>query len=393
MKSLMKFNLIAVLLMFFSVSCETSTELVVPPEDSVNRVTDFYIFEDGKTFMYLSSNLNRKYDFGNLVLMEIDEEGDPAFLSSKIVPSLTGKMAVNADEDTVYVTTRDYHGIVRLKISGKQGSYRLGYIDDTDGFVPDVLDTKKEPYALAFSADGEKLLVTHLLNGEFSVIDLENWEWMVTEDTSSGITDITFDASSGYYLASHKNSGTITAIEVDETLSGMNVGVIEIDLDIPTEGIDIRSLKASADGESVYASFRNNTEDEDVDSAPQLMKFKLTGTKKTKGEILETIPLNGSLGELTVFPYTTGSGENEDKGELILVALSSEGKIAIIDFGKNDVIDEIEIDDCEPYQLSSRAFDSLTGMLLVSCFVQDKVVIYSIDISNKSFYKVLGVIE
>lgn len=393
MKSFIKFNLIATLILFFTVSCETSTDLVVPPEDSVNRVTDFYIFKDGKTFMYLSSNLNRKYDFGNLVLMEIDDAGDPVFISSEIVPSLTGKMAVNAAEDTVYVTTRDYHGIVRLKISGKAGSYRLSYIDDTDGFIPDVLETKKEPYALAFSADGTRLLVTHLLNGEISVFDIENWEWIVTEDTSSGITDITFDPNSGYYLASHKNSGTITAIEVDESLSGMNVGVIEIDLDIPTKGIDVRSVEASNDGESVYAAFRNNTEDEDIDSAPQLLKFRLTGSKHKTGEIIETIPLNGSLGELTVFPYTTGSGENEYKGELVFVALSSEGKIAIVDSGKNEVIDEIEIDDCEPYQVQSRALDNLTGMLLVSCFVQDKVVIYNIDLSKESFYKVLGVIE
>ncbi|HNW81630.1 MAG TPA: hypothetical protein PKG52_01945 [bacterium] len=393
MKSFIKFNVIAILLLFLAVSCETSTDLVVPPEDSVNRVTDFYIFKDGKTFMYLSSNLNRKYDFGNLVLMEIDDDGDPVFLSSKIVPSLTGKMAVSADEDMVYVTTRDYNGIVRLKISGKSGSYRLSYIDDTNGFIPSVLKTKKEPYALAFNSDGTRLLVTHLLNGEVSAFDLENWEGMVTEDTSSGITDITFDPNSGYYLASHKTSGTITAIEVDESLSGMNVGTIEIDLDIPTEGIDIRSIEASTDGESVYAAFRNNTDDTDIDSAPQLLKFRLTGSKYKTGEILETIPLNGTLGELTVFPYTTGSEDNEYKGELVFVALSSEGKVAIVDSGKNEVIDEIEIDDCEPYQVQSRAFDNLTGMLLVSCFIQDKVVIYNIDLSQESFYKVLGVIE
>ncbi|HRZ79963.1 MAG TPA: hypothetical protein P5044_08150 [bacterium] len=392
MKAFIKLSAVAMLL-FIAVSCEDSTDLVVPPEESVNRVTDFYIFKDGKTFLYLSSNLNRKYDFGNLVLMEIDEDGDPAFISSEIVPSLTGKMIVNSDEDTVYVTTRDYHGIVRLKISGKPGSYRLSYIDDTNGFIPDVLDMKKEPYALAMSEDGTRLFVTHLLNGEFSVVDLEKWEWMVTEDTSSGITDITFDPSSGYYLASHKTSGTVTAIEVDETLSGMNVGVIEIDLEIPTEGIDMRSIKVSSDGESVYAAFRNNTEDDEVDSAPQLLKFRLTGSKKTKGEILETIPLSGSLGELTVFPYTTGEGENEYNGELIFIASPGEGKIFIVDSGKNEVIDEITTEDCEPYQLASRAADSLKGMLLVSCFVQDRVLIYNIDVSDESLYKEAGVIE
>jgi len=155
----------------------------------------------------------------------------------------------------------------------------------------------------------------------------------------------------------------------------------------------MRSIKVSSDGESVYAAFRNNTEDDEVDSAPQLLKFRLTGSKKTKGEILETIPLSGSLGELTVFPYTTGEGENEYNGELIFIASPGEGKIFIVDSGKNEVIDEITTEDCEPYQLASRAADSLKGMLLVSCFVQDRVLIYNIDVSDESLYKEAGVIE
>lgn len=393
MRSFTISGIIACVLFLLFTACETSTDLIVPPEDSVNRVTDFYIFKDGKTFMYLNSNMNRKYDFGRVVIMEIDEDGDPVFLNSEIVPSLAGKMAVNEDETMVYVTTRDFHGIVRLKISGKAGNYRLGYDDDTDGFISDVLETRKEPYALAFSKDNTKLFVTHLLNGEFSVVDLEKWELLETEKTKSGVTDITFDASSGYYLTSHKSSGIITAIEADESLSGFNIGVTEIDLEIPTEGTDMRSIKASSDGESVYATFRNLTDDEDIDSAPQLLKFKLTGSKKTSGEILETIPMSGSLGELSVFPYTTGSDENEYKGELIFVAASSEGRVFIVDSGKNDIIDEIEIEDCEPYQVTSRAFDALTGMLLVSCFVDDRIMIYSIDLSNEDFYKELGVLE
>lgn len=395
MKSCIRINCVFLLFFFFLTACESKADLIVPPEDSVNRVTDFYVFKDGKSFMYLNSNLNRKYDFGRLVIMEIDSEGDLVYIDSEIVPSLTGKMAVNQDESMVYVTTRDFHGIVRLKISGKSGKYRLSYIDKTDGSVPDVLDTMKEPYAMIFSEDQSKLFVTHLLNGEFSVVDLENWELMVTKKTKSGVTDIAFDPSSGYYLTSHKSTGSITAIEADETLSGLNIGITEVALDVPTEGIDIRSLKASSDGESVYAAFRNNTEDSDIDSAPQLLKFKLTGSKKTDGEIIETIPLKGSLGELTVFPYVTGSGENEYHGELIFVAASSESEIFVIDSSKNEIIDEIKIDDCEPYQVYSRAYDSLTGMLLISCFAQDKIVAYSIDLGSdkESFYKELGVIE
>ena len=77
-----------------SVSCDSESKHIYPPENVVNRVTDFYLFNDGKTFLYLSSNMNRKYDFGELVLMQFDDEGDPLFQDSLIVPSISGKIAI-----------------------------------------------------------------------------------------------------------------------------------------------------------------------------------------------------------------------------------------------------------------------------------------------------------
>ncbi|MBO7381399.1 MAG: hypothetical protein J6U05_07015 [Neisseriaceae bacterium] len=115
-----------------SVSCDSESKLIYPPENAVNRVMDFYLFNDGKTFLYLNSNTNRKYDFGELVLMQFDDEGDPVFMDSLLVPSISGKMAVSSDEKSVYVTTRDKSGVVKAKISGKTGSVFAKEKDDKE---------------------------------------------------------------------------------------------------------------------------------------------------------------------------------------------------------------------------------------------------------------------
>lgn len=382
---------IAAITLFILVSgCDNETKLVYPPEDAVNRVTDFYFFKDGKTFMYLNSNMNRRYDFGALAIMEIDEDGELVFADSIIVPSLAGKMVVNSKESMVYVTSRDRHGIVRVKISGKSGAYRLSYIDDTDGDIPEVLKTQKEPYALILNKDEDKLFVTHLLNGEFSIVDLEKWELVETHKLKYGVTDIAYDATSGYYLTSHRSSGNITLIEPSESLSGFNVGITETEIDIPTDGYDLRSLKASSDGVSFYASFQNYTDDNDKDSAPQLLKFKLAGKKSTETELLENIALKGSLGEISVLPYVTGSDENEYEGELIFITSPGQKTLYIVDSGRDEILDQIKFDKCEPYQTTASSTGNTTGLLLVSCFAQDTVYLYSIDVENNDLYEEVG---
>jgi hypothetical protein len=380
----------AIILFILVSGCDDETKLVYPPEDVVNRVTDFRFFKDGKTFMYLNSNMNRRYDFGALVIMEIDEDGEPVFVDSIIVPSLAGKMAVNSEESMVYITSRDRHGLVRVKISGKPGAYRLSYIDDTDGDIPEVLETQKEPYAVILSEDEDKLFVTHLLNGEFSIVDLDKWELIETHKLKYGVTDIAYDTTSGYYLTSHRSSGNITLIEPSESLSGFNVGITETEIDIPTDGYDMRSLKASSDGVSFYVSFQNYTEDSDEDSAPQLLKFKLAGKKSTGTELLETIALKGSLGEISVLPYVTGSDENEYKGELIFIASPGQKTLYIVDSGRDEILDQIKFDKCEPYQVTASSTGNTTGLVLISCFAQDTVYLYNIDVENKNLYEEVG---
>lgn len=429
-------------------SCDSDTKLIYPPDGVVNRITDFYFFNDGKSFLYLSSNMNRRYDFGELVLMEIDDEGDLVFKNSLLVPSIAGKMAVSSDEKNVFVTTRDKHGVVRAKIAGKSGSYRLQYDEGTKGDYPDILKTKKEPYALALNEDESKLMVTHVLNGELSVVDLEEWKVIKTSKLKFGVTEILYDKNSGYFLASHRSSGNISLIEARDTLEDFIVSVLELPIDLPTKGFDVRSIKQSGDGELFYAVFQNTYNEDtyeyayDEDTAPQIVTFKIED-KSLK--IVKTLAVSGNLGEMAVLPYSSETAESGDDaeandeeetadaddletdiavksaedeedsddsdadaeadeekpaqriGDLIFVTVPNEEKVIIIDSARNSVRDEISYKDdkkdCKPYQIYAKSTGNTTGYLAVSCFQNDRAYLYSIDLMSEEFIKKIGVLE
>lgn len=433
------------LLVFAAVfmSCDSDTKYIYPPDGVVNRVTDFYFFDDGKSFLYLSSNMNRRYDFGELVLMEIDDAGDLVYKNSLLVPSIAGKMTVSADEKDVFVTTRDKHGVVRAKIAGKSGSYRLQYEEGTKGDYPDILKTKKEPYALILSEDESKLLVTHLLNGELSVVDTGEWKVIKTSKLKFGVTEILYDKNSGYYLASHRSSGDISLIEARETLEEFSVSVLQLPIDLPTKGFDVRSIKQSGDGEVFYAVFQNTYNEDtyeyayDEDTAPQIVTFKIED-KELK--IVKTLTVAGNLGEMAVLPYSSeteededaeesdddaseaevraaGDEENDDEaaddsdagktedenktsgriGDIIFVSVPTEEKVLVIDSARNSVRDEISYKDdkkdCKPYQLYAKSTGNTTGYLFVSCFQNDRAYLYSIDLMSEEIIKKIGVLE
>ena len=394
------FVLLAVLMLF---SCNTDTKLVYPSEDVINRVTDFYLLSDNETFLILSSDMNRRYDFGRLVMMKIaeNEEGGKSikFVDSVLVPAIAGKMAVNESETTVYVTTRDDHGLVRVSIKGEPGEYRLAYDDDTDGNIPKILETKKEPYAVIWREEDSILLVTHLLNGELSIVDGKKWEVIQDTKLKYGVTDILFDDASGYYMTSHRSSGNITLIDLHRGLENEYVvSTKEISLGLPTKGFDIRSLKKSRDENVFYAAFQNipdEDNDYEEDTAPQLVTFSLEN-KKTN--IINTFPLNGDLGEISVFPYTTGSEEEDTlfESELIFIANPSENRVRVYDPARNQVLREISYgkdDECEPYQLYSKALGETSGYLFVSCFSHDLVYVYEVDLSNESLLTEIGALK
>ena len=430
-------------------ACDSDTNYIYPPDGVVNRITDFYFFNDGKSFIYLSSNMNRKYDFGELVLMEIDDEGDLVFKNSLLVPSIAGKMTVSSDEQEVFITTRDKHGVVRAKIAGKSGSYRLQYDEGTKGDYPDILKTKKEPYALALNEDESKLMVTHILNGELSVIDIEEWKVIKTAKLKYGVTEILYDKNSGYFLASHKSSGNISLIEAKETLEDFVIAVRELPIDLPTKGFDVRSIKQSGDGELFYAVFQNTYNEDtydysyDEDTAPQIVTFKIED-KELK--IVKTLTVSGNLGEMAVLPYSSEVAENDEEtaddadgteesddsdevaisfkgesadeeetsddgdtsetdenktsqriGDLIFVSAPKDEKVFIIDSARNSIRDEIyyrdDKKDCKPYQLYAKSTGNTTGYLFVSCFQNDRAYLYSIDLMSKEVIKKIGVLE
>lgn len=426
-------------------SCDSDTKYIYPPEGVVNRITDFYFFDDGKSFIYLSSNMNRRYDFGELVLMEIDDAGDLVYKNSLLVPSIAGKMTVSADEKDVYITTRDKHGVVRAKVVGKSGSYRLQYEEGTKGDYPDILKTKKEPYAMTLSEDESKLMVTHILNGELSVVDTDEWKVIKTSKLKYGVTEILYDKNSGYYLASHRSSGNISLIEAKETLEEFVVAVRELPIDLPTKGFDVRSLKQSGDGEVFYAVFQNTYNEDtyeyayDEDTAPQIVTFKIED-KELK--IVKALTVAGNLGEMAVLPYSSEAPEEDEEsagddaekgddgdeaetngfvraeeettddsdaaseenektskriGDMIFVSVPKEEKLLIIDSARNSIRDEISYKDdkkdCHPYQLYAKSTGNTTGYLFVSCFQDDRAYLYSIDLMSEEIIKKIGVLE
>jgi|GEM_PF-1126884 Cobalamin biosynthesis protein CobT (nicotinate-mononucleotide:5, 6-dimethylbenzimidazole phosphoribosyltransferase) len=451
MSKLFRFLLLTAFAAVF-LSCDSDTKLIYPPDDVVNRITDFYFFNDGKSFIYLSSNMNRKYDFGEMVLMEIDEEGDFVFKNSLLIPSIAGKMAVSSDEKDIFVTTRDKHGVIKAKIAGKSGSYRLQYEEGTKGDYPDILKTKKEPYALVLNEDESKLLVTHILNGELSVVDVADWKVIKTSKLKYGVTEILYDKNSGYFLASHRSSGNISLIEAKETLEDFVVAVKELPIDLPTKGFDVRSLKQSGDGELFYAVFQNsyneNTYDYsyDEDTAPQIVTFKIED--KTL-KIVKTLTVRGNLGEMAVLPYSSEVADNGDEedddgeaaddrdaaadedetsddsdvaedeeesaddsdaveeeeeskttqriGDLIFVSAPNDEKVFVIDSARNSIRDTISYrddkKDCKPYQLYAKSTGNTTGYLFVSCFQNDRAYLYSIDLMSEEVIKKIGVLE
>jgi hypothetical protein len=396
----MKMNMIfmlAITLLLTSVftGCEQETKKAVPPDFVVNRVTDMYAMKDGKHFIFLSSNMNREYDYGRILLVEIKQDGSNEFKDSLLIPSIAGKMTVNSDESKVYVTSRDRQGITRYKIVQKDSSYRFDYEDSTDGYTSDILKTEKEPNAVVISPEDDKLFVSHIISGGLTIIDLNDWEKIKTYSLRKGVTSLIYDEKSGYYLASHRESGVISVIESLQTVSKLIVDIAEISFDMPNDGYDIRSLVKSSDSESIYAAFRNYSKNSSADTAPQLVSFAVKKEGGIDSEIFYTVPLRGSLGEMAVMPYSNGEGDDEVNGDLIFIASPGEKAVFIVDSIQKKVIDEISFDKkCEPYQLHYfQSDENNKGLLFVSCFINDRIMIYDIDLSSSDFFQLKGVIE
>ena len=69
----------------------------------------------------------------------------------------------------------------------------------------------------------------------------------------------------------------------------------------------------------------------------------------------------------------------------------------MIDSARNGIRDEISYrddkKDCKPYQLYAKNLGNTNGYLFVSCFQNDRVYIYEIDLMAEQIIKKIGVLE
>ncbi len=389
-----KYILTAITFLILFSGCEQETKKAIPPNFVVNRVTDMYAMKDGSHFIFLSSNMNREYDYGRLLVVEIKDDGTTDFKDSILVPSIAGKMSVNEDETEVYVTSRDMQGVTRYRMIKTDSGYKFDFIDPTDGYTSKVLKTEKEPNAVNITPDGKRLFVTHIMSGGLAVIDLKEWEKTDTYSLRKGVTALIYDENSGYFVASHRESGTLSIIDTIETISRLIIDVAETTFGMPHDGYDVRSLQKSPDGLSIYASFRNSSRSTTADTAPQLVNFAVTNDGGVKTDVLFTVPLRGRIGEIAVMPYSNGEGEDEVKGDIIFIASDNERTVFIVDSIQKKVIDEIVYDKtCSPYQLHFSSSEKNKGTLFVSCFINDRIKMYDIDVSTPRLYELKGEIR
>ena len=84
-------------------------------------------------------------------------------------------------------------------------------------------------------------------------------------------------------------------------------------------------------------------------------------------------------------------------GDLIFVSVSNDEKVLVIDSARNSIREEISYKDdkkdCKPYQLYTKSTGNTTGYLFVSCFQNDRVYIYGIDLMSEEIIKKIGVLE
>ncbi len=162
---MIRFFLLLLLLSALS-GCAIDIPREVPGENEINRVSDIYPMKDGRHLLFLNSNLNRAFDYGRLSLYDLKEN---RVVSSLLVDSLAGKMAVSDDESTVYVSSRDHNVVQKFFLSREEKkspalNYATGERDSSS------VEVSLEPFALHLDPQREVLFVTHIRNGELTLL-------------------------------------------------------------------------------------------------------------------------------------------------------------------------------------------------------------------------------
>ncbi len=373
------------ILLFFS--CDYSVDKHYPPENVVARVTDTHLLSDGNYLLILNSDYNRAYDFGRLSVVKLGQSGKPTeTVSSLLIEALGGKMVVSSDEKEVFVSTREFGAVHKILISrDKNNVPHLSYAVN-DSLRDSSVDVSAEPYAMTFTANGEGLLVTHLMNGELTLIDPEKMEVLNTFKLHHGISGIAYDKYSDVYLVTYRDFSELHAVRLSGTITTPDLDIFRLIPDLPYRGTDFRDIIPSEQFPgSFYVSYRNK----DGYGEAWPLVFRLTvenDSVRVSGSVDWMTPVAGSLAEMAKVVDTDNSNE------WLFVAATKDRLIYVLDGTSGDVLWRMDLDDCEPYQLHSSDADG-RWKLFVSCFTDDKIMVYDVDPSSDATFSLLEVIK
>ncbi len=390
------------------ISCATPIDKETPPADQVFTVTDTIPMQNPQYLLILNSDFNRSYDWGRV---SIWDRINKSFVSSVLIGALGGKLALNTDETVVYAVSRDNGPYLETTAEGTKTKYNEGLLHKfavtyTADKVPQLSYTgnapadltssstpvRAEPYAMAYDAASNILIVTHLRNGELTLFrsnGAQTDELIGSFKLESGITGIAFDAASGYYLVTHKTSNALTAFSIQAPAAlHPTVKTSRVILDLPNRGTDFRDIKPSSEPGVYYLSYRDS--DDDGIERPQLVKFRISAAGDLlASSVIWSSPTNFRVGEVAVTHIPDASFE------LIFASVPGEGIIQVFDSTSGLLLQTIETEDCTPYHLSSGQTAQTGGeeILLVSCFTQDKILAIGADPRKADAFTVREIIE
>ncbi|MCK5808590.1 hypothetical protein KAH37_06370 [bacterium] len=379
-------TLVSLLTFLMLFSCSYTVKDNVPPEDIVERVTDMHLLLDGNHLLILNSNFDRSYDYGRLSVVRLaTKDKESEVVSSILVESLSGKIAVTKDEKFVFVTTRAFGTLHKIKISYKDGVPLLSYAID-DSLDASSLTLSLEPYAMVFSEDEKLLYVTHLMNGELIVVDVATFKVLHTFKLLHGVSDIMHDPVTHANVVTYRDWAELSAVLPSGSVSAPGIDIFRLIPDMPDRGVDMRDLAASTINDSVfYATYRNT--DAKGEEWPLVVRFSLLSDGvRIHGQTDWLSPVTGRLGEIEQV------SDMKSGDEWLLVAAVNEEVVYVLEGLSGNLLWRLEADDCHPYQLHSSQNGGV-WRLFVSCFSDNKILVYDVDSQSDTLFHQIEVIK
>ncbi len=360
-------------------SCAEKIDLETPPESKIFSVTDMALTGDGGYLVVLSSNFDRRYDFGRVSVYDLAEK---KVVSSVLVDSIGGRLLISPDERYAYVTTREWGRLHALTLDrGAKGypSLSYGLSQKLDAVSYGV---HKEPYAMALSDDGARLFVSHLRNGEVDVFQQgeRDLTYAGTFEVDNAVTAVVFDAAHEIFISAHKSKSHLGMFRItaDEP-EAVSVAVGTVPVPVLNAGDDIRDIVPSGEASRYYLSARNI--DSAGDEFPAVVKIALVESSGgVRAELLWATPLDGDLAEAAVVPC--------GGGEMLFVAAPDEEKVFVVEGERGMLAAQAELDGCTPYQVYSCASDA-ARRLFVGCFAENRILVLDGDCASDTFLSVL----